>query len=59
MSSLPQLYTDLAGCFQLLTRPEEHVEEGAAYRDALVGAAATRPRTLLELGSGGATTRTT
>jgi len=50
---LPLLYTDLAGWFHLLTAPEEYAEEAAAYRDALVAAAAPRPRTLLELGSGG------
>lgn len=50
---LPRLYTDLAGWFHLLTRPDEYVDEAAAYRDALILASATRPRTLLELGSGG------
>src|SRR5688572_5543710 len=52
-STLPLLYTDLAGWFHLLTPPAEYAEEAAAYRDALVAAAAVRPRTLLELGSGG------
>ena len=50
---LPRLYTDLAGCFHLLTAPEEYDEEAAAYRDVLLAASRTRPRTLLELGSGG------
>jgi len=50
---LPRLYTDLAGWFHLLTRPDEYVDEAAAYRDALLSGSATRPRTLLELGSGG------
>lgn len=52
-SSLPRLYTELASWFHLLTAPEEYLEEAAAYRDALLSAAPTRPRTLLELGSGG------
>jgi SAM-dependent methyltransferase len=51
--SLPRLYTELAGWFHLLTAPEEYVEEAAVYRDSLLAASATRPRTLLELGSGG------
>lgn len=52
-ANLPRLYTDLAGWFHLLTAPEEYAAEAAAYRDALLGATAKRPRTLLELGSGG------
>lgn len=52
-NTLPRLYTDLAGWFHLLTRPDEYVEEAAAYRDSLLDAAKARPRTLLELGSGG------
>jgi SAM-dependent methyltransferase len=50
---LPRLYTDLAGWFHLLTWPDEYAAGAATYRDALVAAAAGRPRTLLELGSGG------
>ena len=52
-SALPLLYNELASWFHLLTRPEEYAEEAAAYRDAFVNHMATRPRTLLELGSGG------
>ena len=52
-STLPLLYTELGGWFHLLTRPDEYVEEATAYRDSLLGAVETRPRTLLELGSGG------
>lgn len=51
--SVPLLYTDLADWFHLLTRPEDYTEEAAAYRDTLLGASERRPRTLLELGSGG------
>jgi SAM-dependent methyltransferase len=50
---LPRLYTDLASWFHLLTHPNEYVEEAAAYRDSLLAAISPRPRTLLELGSGG------
>jgi SAM-dependent methyltransferase len=50
---LPRLYTDLASWFHLLTHPDEYVEEAAAYRDTLLAATSPRPRTLLELGSGG------
>jgi RimJ/RimL family protein N-acetyltransferase len=49
----PRLYTELAGWFHLLTAPEEYAEEAAAYREALLRASRTRPRTLLELGTGG------
>ena len=52
-NTLPRLYTDLANWFHLLTRPDDYVEEAAAYRNSLLGAVETRPRTLLELGSGG------
>lgn len=52
-STLLHLYAELAGWFHLLTHPDEYVEEAAAYRDSLQNASGTRPRTLLELGSGG------
>ena len=50
---LPRAYTDLADWFHLLTAPEDYAEEAEAYRNALVEACATPPRTVLELGSGG------
>jgi SAM-dependent methyltransferase len=50
---LPRLYTELADWFHLLTAPEEYAEEAELFRQALVETAATPPRTLLELGSGG------
>lgn len=50
---LPQLYTDLASWYPLLTPPDEYLEEADCYRRALVAALATPPHTLLELGSGG------
>lgn len=50
--SQPHLYTDLAGWFHLLTRPEDYAEEAGIFtgilRDALPDA-----RTVLEMGSGG------
>jgi SAM-dependent methyltransferase len=49
----PRLYTDLAPWFHLLTHPAEYAEEAAFYWDRIVEAADARPRTLLELGSGG------
>ena len=51
--ALPRLYVDLAPWYHLLTDPSEYVEEAAAYREALLSASEARPRTLLELGSGG------
>lgn len=52
-SPLPSIYGELASWFHLLTHPREYAEEAAAYREALLSASAVRPRTLLELGSGG------
>jgi SAM-dependent methyltransferase len=51
--SLPRRYTDLADWFHLLTAPEEYDEEAEVYSRLLLEAAATPPRTLLELGAGG------
>lgn len=50
--ALPRLYTDLASWFHLLTAPEDYAEEAALYRDLLLATSASRPRSLLELGSG-------
>jgi len=49
---LPQLYTDLAPWYQLLTAPADYAEEAAFYHCAFGEAAGAPPRTLLELGSG-------
>lgn len=49
----PKLYNELAGWFHLLTHNKDYVDEAAAYRDAILAAVSPRPRTLLELGSGG------
>jgi SAM-dependent methyltransferase len=52
--SLPRLYRDLASWFPLLTPPGDYAEEAGIYRRAFETLAAPRrPRTLLELGSGG------
>jgi SAM-dependent methyltransferase len=48
----PRLYTDLAGWYDLLTAPEDYVEEEAFYRQAILAACDRPPRTLLELGCG-------
>lgn len=54
MLHLPRLYDELAGWMPLLSPPEDHAEEAERYRDLLVAECAPRkPRTLLELGSGG------
>jgi SAM-dependent methyltransferase len=49
----PQIYSKLASWFHLLTAPEDYAEEAAAYRRAMIAAAPRKPRTVLELGSGG------
>jgi len=51
--SLPRLYSELADWWPLLSAPQEYAEEAAFYREALVGASAFPPQSLLELGSGG------
>ncbi len=50
---LPKLYSEFASWWELLSPPEEYVEEAELYRQALRGACDPAPRTLLELGSGG------
>jgi SAM-dependent methyltransferase len=49
----PKLYGKLAPWFHLLTAPEDYVEEAALYSRALIEACDRRPKTVLELGSGG------
>lgn len=48
----PQLYTDLADWYPLLTAPEDYLEEAGFYLHLLTDALGAAPRTLLELGSG-------
>lgn len=49
----PRLYSDLAGWFHLLTRPEDYAEEAEVFTRLLIEASDMPPRTVLELGSGG------
>ena len=49
----PKLYRELAPWFHLLTAPEEYAEEAEHYRRMITEASERRPRTVLELGSGG------
>ena len=53
MSEQPQLYSDLAGWFHLLTAPHEYRDEARYYGDRIVEAASDPVHTVLELGSGG------
>ncbi len=50
---LPKMYGELAPWFHLLTAPEDYAEEEAFYRKTLTRALGRRPKTVLELGSGG------
>jgi SAM-dependent methyltransferase len=52
-NSMPRLYTEFADWFHLLTAPADHAEEAELYLRALTEAGGSKPRTLLELGSGG------
>jgi len=47
------MYTDLARWWPLLSPPGDYQEEAAVYERAILRFAPARPRTLLELGSGG------
>jgi trans-aconitate methyltransferase len=47
------LYSDLAEWWPLLSAPEEYEEEAAFYSRTLIESCATRPKDVLELGSGG------
>src|SRR5512138_3105200 len=48
-----KLYDELAAWWPLMSAPADYEEEAAFYNALLIGAAATKPRTLLELGCGG------
>ena len=50
---IAKLYGELASWFHLLTSPKDYAEEAAFYRKTFIDVCAKRPRTLLELGSGG------
>jgi SAM-dependent methyltransferase len=49
---MPKMYESLASWWPLLSAPADYEEEAAFFADALTGTAG-RPRTVLELGSGG------
>jgi SAM-dependent methyltransferase len=49
----PRIYTDFAAWWPLLSPPEEYAEEASLYKQILLQAAGKRPKSLLELGSGG------
>ncbi len=49
----PKMYRELAGWFHLITAPADYRKEANFYRKLLVDSCDRRPRTVLELGSGG------
>jgi SAM-dependent methyltransferase len=51
--NLPKLYTELADWWPILSAPADYAEEAEFYRQAMLSLCAFRPRTMLELGSGG------
>jgi ubiquinone/menaquinone biosynthesis C-methylase UbiE len=53
VTDLPKLYGELASWFHLLSSPPDYAEEAEFARSLLLGAVATPPITVLELGSGG------
>jgi ubiquinone/menaquinone biosynthesis C-methylase UbiE len=48
-----KIYSDLAEWWPLMSAPDDYAEEAAFYTQVLKSGCAIRPRTLLELGSGG------
>lgn len=53
MTTEPILYSDLASWWPLLSAPADYAEEAAFYAETLGRYSPSKPRTLLELGSGG------
>lgn len=49
----PKLYGELANWFHLVTAPADYTDEAAFYIRLILEASFKKPRTLLELGSGG------
>jgi SAM-dependent methyltransferase len=47
------MYKELASWWPLLSPPADYAEEAEFYRQVIVSTSSVRPRTLLELGSGG------
>jgi SAM-dependent methyltransferase len=52
-SPAPRLYDDLASWWPILSDPADYKGEASRFRKALLAACARRPRSVLELGSGG------
>jgi SAM-dependent methyltransferase len=52
----PRLYSDLADWYPILSSPSEFEEDARIFLNLLAEAAGSRPRTLLELGSGAGNT---
>ena len=52
-NALPRLYKELASWWPLLSSREDYADEAAFYRDVIISACSTSPKTMLELGSGG------
>src|SRR5919106_5263370 len=50
---MPKLYDELASWWPLLSAPADYEEEAAFYAQTLIDASERRPRSVLELGSGG------
>lgn len=53
LSPEPRIYDEFTSWWPLLSDPADYAEEASFYRRALISACASRPKTLLELGSGG------
>jgi SAM-dependent methyltransferase len=56
MAPMPRLYTDLASYWPLFSHPDRYEEEAEWLLGVLDGTLGRRPKTLLELGSGGGNT---
>ncbi|MGF1490071.1 MAG: hypothetical protein ACFBSE_23535 [Prochloraceae cyanobacterium] len=53
MENLPELYTQLADWWPVLSPREDYAEEAQFYGQTIISACEFQPITLLELGSGG------
>lgn len=53
MDKLPEMYTQLASWWPLISPPEDYAEEAALYHQILLEYAVYPPKSLLELGCGG------
>jgi hypothetical protein len=57
MQGMQKLYDELAEWWPLMSAPADYADEAEFYGRTLRDACAAPPRTMLELGSGGVTTR--